>query len=109
MHELAITQSIVDAVSDRAGNVSVSVVRVRVGKLSGVFPHALQFAFEVVTLGTTLQGAELVIDEQPGVGHCRGCDSDISLPDLILLCSCGSADVHVISGCDLAIESIEVV
>jgi hydrogenase nickel incorporation protein HypA/HybF len=108
MHELAITQSIVDSVSDRAGAAAVSVVRIRVGKLSGVFPHAMQFAFEVVTSGTTLEGAELIIDEPLGIGHCRDCDSDISLPDLILLCPCGSADVEVISGRELAIESIEV-
>ena len=69
----------------------------------------MQFAFEVVTSGTTLQGAELMIDEPLGIGHCRDCDSDISLPDLILLCPCGSADVEVISGRELAIESIEVV
>jgi hydrogenase nickel incorporation protein HypA/HybF len=50
-----------------------------------------------------------MIDEPPGIGHCRECDSDISLPDLILLCPCGSADVEVISGRELAIESIEVV
>jgi hydrogenase nickel incorporation protein HypA/HybF len=108
MHELAITQSIVDAVSDRAGGASVSVVRVRVGKLSGVLPHAMRFAFEVVTTDTTLHGAELVIEEPPGVGHCRDCDSEIALPDLILLCPCGSANVQVISGRELAIESIEV-
>jgi hydrogenase nickel incorporation protein HypA/HybF len=107
MHELAITQSIVDAISERAGDTKVSVVRLRIGTLSGVFPHAMQFAFEVVTLGTILEGAELVIDEQAGVGHCRDCDRDVSLADLILLCPCGSADVQVISGRDLAIESIE--
>ncbi len=107
MHELAITQSIVDAVSERVGDTPVSVVRIRVGALSGVFPHAMQFAFEVVTVGTALEGAELVIDEQPGLGHCRDCGRDVSLPDLILLCDCGSANVHVVSGRELAIESIE--
>ncbi|MDQ2835994.1 MAG: hydrogenase maturation nickel metallochaperone HypA [Actinomycetota bacterium] len=108
MHELAVTQSIVDAVSEYAGDATVSCVRLRVGKLSGVVPHALQFCFELVTEGTTLQGAELIIDEQPGVGHCRGCDSEIALTDLILLCPCGSADVGVTSGRELTIQSIEV-
>ena len=109
MHELAITQSIVDAVSERAGDSRVTTVRLQVGQLSGVVPRAIQFCFELVTDGTTLQGAVLMIDELPGVGYCNDCGLDISLPDLILLCPCGSANVRVVSGRELAVQSIEVV
>lgn len=109
MHELSVTQSIVDLVRQHAGTAKVTSVRLRVGRLSGVIPQAVQFCFELVTKGTTLQDAELVIDEQPGVGHCGGCDTDFSLPDLILVCPCGSADVAVVSGRELTVVSIEVV
>ncbi len=108
MHELSITQSVVDAVSEHAAGAQVASVRLRVGKLSGVVPDAMRFCFELVTEGTSLQGAELVIDEPPGTGHCRGCDSDLALADLILLCPCGSADVAVVSGRELSVQSIEV-
>lgn len=107
MHELSITQSVVDAVIEHAAGARVASVRLRVGKLSGVVPDAMRFCFELVTDGTPLQGAELVIEEPLGAGHCRGCDSDIALPDLILLCPCGSADVSVVSGRDLTVQSIE--
>ena len=109
MHELSVTQSIVEVVKDRAGEAKVTSVRLRVGRLSGVIPQAVQFCFELVTKGTTLQDADLVIDEQPGVGHCGGCDTDIALADLILVCPCGSADVGVVSGRELTVVSIEVV
>jgi hydrogenase nickel incorporation protein HypA/HybF len=108
MHELAVTQSIVDAVAEHAGAAQISCVRLRVGLLCGVIPQAVQFCFEIVAAGTTLQGAELVIVEQRGVGHCRTCDATFPLADLVLLCSCGSVDVAVTAGRDLTIESIEV-
>jgi hydrogenase nickel incorporation protein HypA/HybF len=108
MHELAITQSIVDVVSERVGDSRVSTVHLKVGQLSGVVPRAVQFCFELVTDGTPLQGAELLIEELPGVGYCHDCAMDISLPDLILLCPCGSANVRVVSGRELTVESIEV-
>ena len=108
MHELSITQSVVDAVSEHAGGAQVSRVRLRVGRLSGVVPDAIRFCFELVTDGTSLQGAELVIDEPAGAGHCRSCGCDLVLTDLILLCPCGSADVDVVAGRELTVQSFEV-
>ena len=106
VHELAITQSVVDAVLERTGDARVAVVRVRVGRLSGVVPDAMSFCFELITSGTPLEGAELEFEQPSGRGHCRRCDEDIELTDLILLCSCGSADVDVVSGRELAVASV---
>ena len=41
MHELAITQSVVEAVTERTGSAPVVSVRVRVGRLAGVVPDAI--------------------------------------------------------------------
>ena len=108
MHELAITQSVVDAVGEHAAGARVARVNVRIGKLSGVVPDAMRFCFELVADGTSLQGAELVIDEPAGAGHCRTCGKDFVLGDLILLCPCGSADVDVVAGRELTVQSFEV-
>ena len=56
----------------------------------------------------TLEGAALEIEEQRGRAHCRTCGEDFSLADPILLCACGSADVELLSGRELAGESVEV-
>ncbi len=109
MHELAITQSVVEAVTARTGEAAVARVRLRVGRLSGVVPDAMRFCFELATDGTILHGAALDIDEPPGVAHCRTCGEDFSLTDLILLCPCGSADVEVLSGRELVVASVDVV
>jgi hydrogenase nickel incorporation protein HypA/HybF len=47
MHELAITQSVVDTVIERTGRAPVASVRVRVGRLAGVVPDAMAFCFEL--------------------------------------------------------------
>jgi hydrogenase nickel incorporation protein HypA/HybF len=108
MHELAITQSIVDAVVEHVGEEKVLVVRLRIGPLSGVVPDALRFCFDLAAEGTCLSGARLEIEEPVAVAHCRDCDADFELPDHILLCPCGSADVAVLSGRELKISSVEV-
>src|SRR3954463_8273707 len=106
MHELAITQSVVDTVIERTGRAPVASVRVRVGRLAGVVPDAMRFCFDLVTAGTPLEGAVLEFEQPEGRGRCRACGADFVLTDPILLCSCGSADVEVLAGRELAVASV---
>jgi len=108
MHELSVTQSVVDAVIDRMGDAEVRSVLLEIGKLSGIEPDSVKFCFEIVASGTTLAGAQLEIVEPPGQGRCRTCGEVLSLDDRILLCSCGSADVEVLAGTELRIRSVQV-
>lgn len=108
MHELSITQSVIDAVSEKLGDAPVAVVTLEIGQLSGVVADSVRFCFELCSAGTTLDGARLDIIDTPGLGHCRSCDAELPLRDLILLCPCGSADVDVLSGQQLTIKSVEV-
>ena len=57
MHELAITQSVVDMVVDRTAGRRIATVQVQVGELSGVVPDAMLFCYELVTAGTDLEGS----------------------------------------------------
>jgi hydrogenase nickel incorporation protein HypA/HybF len=107
MHELAITQSVVDMVAERTAGRQVSVVRLDVGALSGVVPDAMQFCYELIIGGTSLEGSTLVIEQTPGAAHCRSCGQNFALHSLILLCSCGSADVELIAGRELRVLSVE--
>jgi hydrogenase nickel incorporation protein HypA/HybF len=108
VHELSITQSVVDAVTGHAGDSRVLAVRLSVGRLSGVVPDAMRFCFELLTEGTPLEGARLDIDESAGSAHCATCDTDFALTDLVLLCPCGSANVEVVAGRELRIMALEV-
>ncbi|MCU1686748.1 MAG: hypA [Amycolatopsis sp.] len=108
MHELSITQSIVDAVIEKMDGATVLGVRLEIGKLSGVVPDSVRFCFDVLCTGTTLEGAGLDIDEVPGAGRCRDCAGEFQLEDMIRLCPCGSANVEVLAGDRLRIKSVEV-
>lgn len=107
MHELAITQSVVDTVLARTGANPVTLVRLKIGRLTGVIPEAVQFCFELTTAGTPLERATLQIEQPSGRAHCRTCDEDFDLSDLIALCPCGSADVEVLTGRELEITSVD--
>ena len=109
MHELAITQSVVDMVVERAAGRQIACVRLQVGALSGVVPDAMMFCYELVTAGTPLEGSTLEIEQVPGAAHCRTCGQDFPLSDLILLCPCGSADVSILAGRELRVRSVDMV
>ncbi|HVK21117.1 MAG TPA: hydrogenase maturation nickel metallochaperone HypA [Actinokineospora sp.] len=108
MHELAITQSVVEAITERLGDARVTAVRLEVGQLAGVVSDSLRFCFDVAAQGTTVEGARLEIDEPPGRGRCRDCGAERAFHDLILLCDCGSADIEILAGRELRIRSVEV-
>jgi hydrogenase nickel incorporation protein HypA/HybF len=114
MHELAIAEGLVDAVTERLPGQKISEVRLEIGPLSGVVADSLLFCFDVATGGTTLEGAWLRITEPELQCECRTC-GDTFAPDdpggpggPILLCPCGSADVKVLSGQQLTITSVKV-
>jgi hydrogenase nickel incorporation protein HypA/HybF len=108
MHELSITQSVVDAIVERMAGATVRCVRLEIGKLSGVVPDSVRFCFDVICAGTPLAGATLDIVESSGFARCRDCGEEFQLNDMIMLCPCGSANVRVLTGQQLRIKSVEV-
>jgi hydrogenase nickel incorporation protein HypA/HybF len=108
MHELSIAASIVDIAVRHARGRSVSRVEVRVGHLRQVVPSALELAFELVAQGTPLDGAELVLEEVAATVRCRTCGAESRPAGFPLICPCGSADVEIVAGEELAVESLDV-
>jgi hydrogenase nickel incorporation protein HypA/HybF len=108
VHELAITESVVDAIVDKVGDEPVTGIRLEIGRLSGVVVDSIRFCFEIVADGTGLQGARLDIDEPVGRAYCRDCDDEFALDEPVMLCPCGSANLEVLSGQQLRIISVEV-
>ena len=108
MHELAITQSVVEAVVERIPDATITCVRLDIGALSGVVPDSVRFCFDLVTEGTNLESARLEITEQAARCQCHNCGEEFEPDGLIVLCACGSGDVTVIAGEQLRIASVEV-
>ncbi|HEY3021921.1 MAG TPA: hydrogenase maturation nickel metallochaperone HypA [Solirubrobacteraceae bacterium] len=108
MHELSIAEGIVAIAERHAAGRAVTRVEVRVGHLRQVVPAALAFAFEVVTHGTPLAGAELEIVPVPAAGVCRSCGARTPLPEFPLTCrTCGGWDVEVTEGEELTVDALE--
>lgn len=108
MHEMAITQSIVDAVCDRMGDAQVERICLEIGKLSGVVADSVRFCFDLVTAGTILEGARLEIVQPSGQARCRDCGAEFAMDDLLELCVCGSANRELLAGEELRIREVEV-
>lgn len=109
MHELSIAGSIAEVARRHAGGQRVTRVEVEIGHLRQVVPSALQFAFELVTRETVLDGAELAVTDVPARGRCRRCGGEGPLPDFPLACSaCGALDVQVTAGEELLVSALEI-
>lgn len=108
VHELAITQQIVELVVERVRGVHVRRVVVQIGKLSAVLPEAVRFCFDVAARGTPLEGAELVIDEPSGQVRCRACGIEFALEEPFGVCACGSVELEWLAGTELNILEVEV-
>jgi hydrogenase nickel incorporation protein HypA/HybF len=108
VHELAITEGLVDAVTERLPGQRVTCVRLEIGALSGVVADSVRFCFDLVTEGTDLEGAALEISQSPAKCHCRVCGADFEPDGPLAMCPCGSAEVTVLTGQDFTITSVQV-
>ena len=108
VHELALTESVVQAITDKLGDTPVVRVRLEIGRLVAVLPDAMRFCFDVCTRDTPLAGAVLEIDEVAARGRCRACGAEPTFDGVLALCTCGSADVELLAGNELRIKEVEV-
>ena len=109
MHEMSITQGIIEICEKYAGGRRVLSLDVEIGELSNVVPEAVEFCFEACSAGTLLEGAHMNIIRVPGRGHCQDCGADTILPSLFGACQgCGSYQVSIISGEEMRVREIEV-
>ncbi|NOY13952.1 MAG: hydrogenase maturation nickel metallochaperone HypA [Deltaproteobacteria bacterium] len=112
MHELGITQSIVEIAERTAAKqqaTKILSVTVEVGSLSGVVPEALEFCFEACTNGTLLEGAQLLIKRIPASARCCDCSREFPLEELLACCpDCGSAAGELLSGEELRVKELEI-
>src|SRR5437773_10160888 len=89
MHEVGIMQSAVDLAVTQAreqGAERIHTLTLRIGRLAGVVPEALRFAFEVVTAGTLAERAELIVEETAVVCFCSACQQEFRRDDFIFAC-----------------------
>lgn len=112
MHELPVTESILDislrhaAIADANRIISVHLV---IGQLASIVDDSVQFYWDILTVGTAAEGAELIFKRIETRLCCTDCnlqyiptDSEFSCPD------CGSHQVEIIAGKEFYVEAIDV-
>lgn len=112
MHEAGIIQSALRLAEERARAADATAIRrvvLRVGRMTGVVPEALEHAYAVLREGTLAAGAELHVEYAPGLCWCADCDRDFETTELIGECPrCGRPSGFVRGGTDIELVSLEV-
>jgi hydrogenase nickel incorporation protein HypA/HybF len=112
MHEMSIAQSLIDILHEemaKHGAATLRSVRLSVGELSAIVPESLSFCFEIITQGTPLEGAKLLMDRIPLRGYCPQCEETFDIKEFVFICpTCGSPNIETIEGQELSIVEMEV-
>jgi hydrogenase nickel incorporation protein HypA/HybF len=112
MHEMSLTEGVVEILSEEArkqGFSRVKTVWLEIGILSGVEPEAMEFCFDAATRGTLAEGAKLEIIRTPGQGWCLDCGKTVALNDRFGACpECGLYRVQMVAGDEMRVKELEV-
>ena len=109
MHELAITQNIVDIALKGAQDARIKGITIVIGELSGIVEDSVRFCFDIVTEGTAAKGADLTVHRVPALLRCDQCAFEFKLDDRDWVCpQCGHLGSRVIKGRECYVESIDV-
>ena len=112
MHELAIAQGIITAVrGSLTGEQEARVKRINVtvGEMTALHRDCLEFAFNAITTGTSLEGVELTLEYVKSVFRCKGCGGEFEPEDgFFSPCpDCGGHGVDVVKGNELFVRSVD--
>ena len=112
MHELAITQSMLDLVlkeAEKAGAKKVGKINLVIGEMTGVVDECVEFYLNFLSKGTIAEGAALSFAMVPTTARCRGCDKLFEIKEFDWACPyCHSNSMEIVAGKELFVESIEV-
>lgn len=122
MHEVGVMTSILEAILEELKDHKVEKVEevlLTIGDLTYLGEDQLSFAFEILTRGTVLEGAKLVVEHEGVEVHCPSCgylgEAEYYRDDMYssnvptLNCPKCSARVEVVKGKSCMVRSIKVV
>jgi hydrogenase nickel incorporation protein HypA/HybF len=113
MHELAVTQSILDlvlAAAARGDARAVTGIDLVIGDLSSVVDDSVQFYFDILSRETLAAGARLHFQREPAIAACADCGAQtpVRLPIEPACPACGGLRIQVTGGRDFRVASIDI-
>ncbi len=113
MHELSITQNILDIALKKAAEAKagrITRINITLGELSGIVDECVRFYFDFLTKDTPAAGASLSFEKVPTRLRCRVCATVFAPEDSTWVCpSCHDQKIELIAGRECYVNSIEVV
>ncbi len=111
MHELAVTQSLLDLAVRKANEHHarrVTDLTLVIGRFASIVDDSVQFYFDALSAGTICEQARLHFRRVPARLACQECQCAYELEqDLVPCPQCGSAKVRVTGGDEFYLESLE--
>ncbi len=114
MHELSVTQGILDVALEAAQNAGarhITAIDLLIGDLSSIVDDSVQFYYEILAKGTIAEGAALRFHREAATATCRDCGNTFEVDGLPLPTACpqcSSARLNITGGRSFSVESIEV-
>ena len=112
MHELAVTQSILDLSLRHAGEAGakrITGINLVIGQFSSIVDDSVQFYWDIIARETIAQGAVLHFNRSPGEMTCGSCGHTFRPNDETFECpSCSSVLVRITKGEEFRVDSIDV-
>ena len=111
MHELAITEGIIEAAipeAEKYGAKRILEIRLKIGELSGVMPECIQYYFDIASKGTIAENAKLKIEKIPVTVRCLDCGFEGVIDRKKIRCpDCGGTELKLIGGREYFVDSLE--
>ncbi|WP_053960302.1 hydrogenase maturation nickel metallochaperone HypA [Sulfobacillus thermosulfidooxidans] len=99
MHELSLAIPIGEYVLQESQGRNVEEIVLKVGRLSGIVPEALDLALQVVLQASCAEKACITYEWQDGEGQCRFCHTRFSMKDVLDVCpDCGQMGAKILAG-----------
>jgi hydrogenase nickel incorporation protein HypA/HybF len=108
MHELALTQNIIDIALHEAESRRITEINLVIGELSAVVEESIRFCFDVMSKDTAAEGARICVKKVAAAIRCAGCFRTHGLEMEGLCPACGKRGGEVTAGREFYLESIEV-
>ncbi len=109
MHELPVSESILEIALRHAEGRRVTNLYLVIGQLSSIVDDSIQFYWDIIGQGTLAEGAKLHFRRIPTELLCLDCGQSFAPGEDSFACpACGSLKVKVAKGEEFFLESIEV-
>jgi len=112
MHELAVTQSILDISlrhAKEAGAKKITGINLVIGEFASIVDDSVQFYWEMLADGTIAKDAQLHFERIAGEMTCTNCKFSFHPKDADFACpNCKSQFVKITKGDEFRVDSIDV-